>query len=67
MCKNCQKNVQAIRVLDVLLLAPFLVYAGSQQKSPYLKYGLYLAGAATFFFNGYNYLKFKKDDSRQDN
>ena len=52
---------QNIRLLDVFIIAPILIYAGSQKNLPKpLRISLYTIGIATAYYNGRNYLKNKK-------
>ena len=52
---------QNIRLLDVFIIAPILIYAGSQKNLPkWLKISLYTIGVATAYYNGRNYLINKK-------
>ena len=54
-------NVQQIRLIDVLIIAPFLMYAGSRKELPQpIKIGLWTIGVATLLYNGSNYLKNKQ-------
>lgn len=50
---------QAIRLLDILILAPFLIYAGVKKSTlpNYIRTGLVITGVATALYNGRNYLK----------
>ena len=52
-------NVQKIRLMDVFVLAPFMVYAGGVKSNlPNLvRGGLIISGVATFIYNGNNFLK----------
>jgi len=58
--KEYQKS-QAVRLYDVFLLAPFLLYVGYKAKglSQFEKYGIYFIGISTILYNGRNYLKNK--------
>ncbi len=49
-------KAQGIRLLDVWVLGPILVYAGSRCVSAGLATALTAAGAATIAYNGRNYL-----------
>ena len=54
-------NVQTIRLIDVFVIAPFLMYAGSRKELPQnIRLGLWAIGIATLIYNGNNYLKNKK-------
>jgi len=52
-------NVQKIRLIDIFVLAPFMVYAGAVKSNlpvP-VRAGLVVSGVATFIYNGNNYIK----------
>ena len=49
---------QPIRILDVVYVAPVILYAGVKGNfSPFIKYSLIAIGVGTFVYNGINYLK----------
>ena len=49
---------QPIRILDVVFVAPVILYAGVKGNfSPFIKYSLIAIGVGTFVYNGINYLK----------
>ena len=53
-------NVQNVRLLDVFVVAPFLLYVGTKKElSMPIRYGLIGLGLATFLYNGVNYMKNK--------
>jgi hypothetical protein len=53
-------NVQDIRLIDVFLLGPFLIYVGMKKElSLPIRLALLGFGAATIIYNGNNYLKNK--------
>ena len=47
---------QLMRLLDVFVIGPFMIYAGAQIKDPYVKTGLIGIGIGTIVQNGKNYL-----------
>jgi len=54
-------TVQDIRLLDVVFVAPVLIYAGFREELPKpLRYTLVALGIATLIYNGHNYLLNKK-------
>jgi hypothetical protein len=56
-------DVQTIRLIDVFVIAPILIYASTQERiSKPTRYALLAIGIATFVYNGDNYLKVKKDE-----
>jgi len=56
--KEYQKS-QFVRLYDVFLLAPFLLYVGYNAKgiSQWQRYGVYFIAVSTIWYNGRNYLK----------
>jgi len=52
---------QQVRALDVVVLGPFMVWAGSRAKSPTARLGLVVSGIATILYNYNNYLKFEEN------
>lgn len=50
-------KTQFIRLLDVFLIGPFMIYAGMKSKDTLIKGGLITTGLATIAFNGTNYLE----------
>lgn len=54
-------DVQDVRILDVVIIAPFLIYVGMRKELPQtIRLMLIGLGLATLFYNGYNYLKNKQ-------
>lgn len=51
-------NVQTIRLIDVFVIAPFLMYVGSNKTlSTQNRIGLWTIGTATLIYNFHHYLK----------
>ena len=52
-------KTQVIRILDVVVIAPTMIYAGTTKSDlpPIVKLGLLGFGIATLVYNGNNYLK----------
>jgi|CXWL01.1.fsa_nt_gi hypothetical protein len=52
-------NVQKTRLIDVFVLAPFMVYAGSMKSNlpNIIRGGLIFFGITTLIYNGTNYIK----------
>jgi hypothetical protein len=49
--------IQAVRVIDVLILGPAMIYAATQlPKNGFLSAFLAISGACTVVFNGINYI-----------
>lgn len=57
--KDKSKITQTIRIVDVVILAPFMIYAGARPSNlpTWIKWGLIGTGISTFVYNGYNYFK----------
>lgn len=53
-------KTQTIRVFDVFVFGPVIMYAGTRKELPmWLRSSLLLIGAGTIIYNGYNYMKAK--------
>lgn len=59
---NEYQKSQRVRLYDVFLLAPFLIYIGYKAKGlkDWERIGIYLVGFGTLIYNGNNYLENKK-------
>ena len=52
---------QNIRLIDVFVIAPICIYAGTFKTLPtWLRYSLITIGVATAYYNGKNYINNKK-------
>lgn len=53
---------QIIRLIDIWLFGPAIIYTSVRAKSihPLLKLALFYAGASTIYYNGRNYLDNQK-------
>lgn len=49
---------QLIRVIDVIAIGPFMIYAGMKKSNlpPWIKAGLIILGGSTIIYNGRNYI-----------
>jgi hypothetical protein len=55
-------TTQNVRLIDVFVVAPFLIYTSTLKGNPnWVRLSLFLLGASTLVYNGYNYLNDKKD------
>lgn len=62
---NEYQKSQNIRLLDVFVIAPVLVYIGIKQDMPkWMKISLISIGVATFYYNGKNYLINRENDKK---
>lgn len=54
---------QQVRLLDVFVVAPFLIYTSTLKGNPskWVRLSLLVLGVATLVYNGSNYLKEKKN------
>jgi hypothetical protein len=51
-------DVQKVRLIDVFVIAPFLIYVSSNKSlSNPIRLGLFAIGVSTLVYNGHNYLK----------
>ena len=61
-------TTQIIRIVDVVFIAPVLIYAGAQRGFPaWLRIVLMGIGLATAIYNGSNYIRIeiKKSDAKE--
>jgi hypothetical protein len=55
-------DVQTVRLIDVFVIAPILIYASGQERlSKPMRYAILGIGLATLFYNGHNYLKAREN------
>jgi hypothetical protein len=55
-------DVQTIRLIDVFVIAPILIYAsGEERLSKPMRVAILGIGLATLFYNGHNYLKAREN------
>jgi len=52
-----------VRLIDVFLIAPYLITLSTKQKTPAAKNLLFIIGVATLIYNGANYLKYNANSS----
>ena len=58
------QRYQLIRLVDVFVLAPAMVYASTFKTLPdYIRLILFVSGIATLIFNGKNYLDIKNKEN----
>jgi hypothetical protein len=48
-------KAQPVRLFDVFILAPFMIYAGLNANTPFLRNGLIIGGVGTAVYNWRNY------------
>ena len=55
-------DVQNVRLLDIFVVAPFLIYTSTLKGNPsWVRLSLFTLGVATLVYNGHNYLKAKEN------
>jgi len=54
-------KTQAVRLVDVFLLGPFMVWAGTRRSAlpDWARAALVISGVATVVYNGRNYLRLR--------
>jgi hypothetical protein len=52
-------TLQQVRIMDVVVVSPFLFWASTKTSHVQAKYGLITLGILTLTYNGINYLKNK--------
>lgn len=55
------KKSQAIRLIDIFVYGPLLVYIGSKQENIYYSIVLYFFGMTTITYNLRNYISVRKN------
>jgi hypothetical protein len=56
-----EKNTQMVRLIDVFLIGPLLIYTSFQKSLPsWLRVLLLIVGVSTILYNGNNYIKNKQ-------
>lgn len=61
-------NKQNVRLLDVFVVAPFLIYTSTLKHSPsWVRASLLFLGMATLGYNGYHFLEEKKKEKEAQN
>jgi hypothetical protein len=53
-------TTQQVRIMDIVIVTPFLFWASTKVSDRTTKYGLIVLGLLTLTYNGHNYLKNKK-------
>jgi hypothetical protein len=55
-------DIQNVRLFDVFVVAPFLIYTSTLKGSPsWIRLSLLILGASTFVYNGVNYIENEKN------
>ena len=58
---------QAIRLIDIFLLAPAMIYVGASGEMPkWLRKWAVIGGVLTIVYNAQNYLRLTKELKRED-
>ena len=57
---DSERAAQVIRIFDVLLIGPAMLYASAEVRSPLLKIVLAASGAGTMYYNYRNWVLIKK-------
>lgn len=52
-------KTQMIRLLDVFVIGPLMIYTGLRTNKPLLRNSMFVLGLATILYNGNNYIKYK--------
>jgi hypothetical protein len=55
-------TTQQVRLMDVFIVTPFLLWASTKTTNKTAKYGLLTLGLLTFAYNGFNYIRNQKKD-----
>ena len=57
---QAMEKAQGVRLIDVFLLGPAMIYAGSRLKNRNMAIFLALSGIGTILFNGANYARIEQ-------
>ena len=61
-------DVQNVRIADVFVVAPFLIYTATMKHSPkWVRASLLFLGLATLGYNGYHFIEEQKRRKLSDN
>ena len=55
-------KTQDVRLIDVFLLGPFMIWAGMQLKNDLAKLAMIGSGVATIYYNGQNFLEVRENE-----
>lgn len=59
--ENAAKQKQNVRLFDILLFAPILIYIGASGKmNKWTRGALIVMGLGTIIYNGYYFIKYKQ-------
>ena len=53
-------KTQTVRLIDVFVLGPFMIWTGLQLKNEYAKTAMIVAGSLTMSYNWQNYRMYEK-------
>ena len=55
--KSFGMTKQQVRLVDIIVICPFLFWASSKSTNLTMQYGLFAIATTTLIYNGYNYIK----------
>lgn len=53
-------KAQWVRLADILIVGPYMIYAASEIRSPWFRRGLTLLGLATIVYNGAHWWRLRE-------
>jgi len=59
-------KAQFVRLLDVFVYGPFLIYVGTQFDDMFTRYFLFVMGASTISYNLKNFIEIWKEHGKSD-
>lgn len=63
--ENSAKSKQAVRLVDVFIFSPILIYIGLSGKlTPFWRTVLVILGISTIIYNGYYFIKYNKSNNQ---
>ena len=54
---TCGEKTQLVRLLDVFIYGPFLIWLGTREREMWIKVFLYFMGATTLTYNLRNFIE----------
>jgi len=54
---TCGEKTQLVRLLDVFIYGPFLIWLGTREREKWIKVFLYFMGATTLTYNLRNFIE----------
>jgi hypothetical protein len=53
-------KTQTVRLIDMFILGPFMIYAGMQMRKDWMQVAMIIGGAATIVYNAQNFYQYER-------